>query len=167
MTIQKTLLLNSSFHPLKAISWERAVCMHFLEKVDVLACYDKTVSSATTSMQVPAVVRLRHHVTVHPTGIRFSRRNIYVRDEHTCQYCMGEFHFNDLTLDHVIPRSMGGRTTWSNIVTCCKDCNWKKADKTPNQAGMKLLKKPKTPTVKNFYQMHNRDIPEEWQGWIF
>jgi len=164
----KTLLLDVGFQPLKPISWKRAVILTFLNKVDVLETYPFTISAPNVAYPAPAVVRLRSQTSkkMKPMRIRFSRENIYIRDQHTCQYC-GE-KGKELTLDHVVPKSMGGKTNWTNIVSCCKPCNEFKADRTPHQANMKLLKKPTYPSVVEFYTKHiGNKIPEEWQNWIY
>jgi 5-methylcytosine-specific restriction endonuclease McrA len=149
--------------------------MKFLEKVDVLESYDwivwkskKEEGKKQTIFKAPAVVRLRHATKAGPMRVKFSRTNVYSRDNRECQYCGEPCSLKDLTLDHVVPKSMGGRTTWNNIVSCCRDCNTKKADRTPKQAEMKLINKPSYPSVKTFYQKYNEeDIPEQWNNWIF
>jgi len=167
MTYKKTLLLNQGYQPIKAISWQRAICMHFLEKVDVLESYEWTICSPSIKLNAPAVVRLKYHSSTEPMRLRFSRGNIYARDDKTCQYCSKKHPPKDLTLDHVIPKSIGGRTTWTNIVTACSGCNTRKADRTPQQAGMKLLSKPVYPTVKSLYSsIGGEEIPEQWNNWI-
>lgn len=164
----KTLLLNQGYQPLKAINCKRAICMSFLEKVDILETYDCFIASATMKIPVPAVVRLKKLIDIGPTRIRFSRTNIFLRDEYVCQYCNRIFHTKNLTLDHVVPRSFGGRTSWSNIVTCCKKCNNKKADRTPKDANMRLLKRPCYPNIKSYYTAYvHGQLPEEWSKWLF
>jgi 5-methylcytosine-specific restriction endonuclease McrA len=168
MICRKTLLLNQGYQPIKAISWKRAICMHFLEKVEVLENYDWTINSPSLQLSAPAVVRLKYNAKAEPMRIRFSRGNIYARDNKVCQYCNKKFSAKHLTLDHVIPRSLGGRTTWTNIVTACQDCNTKKADKTPQQANMKLLSKPTYPSVQTLYaNAIGGRIPEQWNNWLF
>jgi 5-methylcytosine-specific restriction endonuclease McrA len=97
------------------------------------------------------VVRLRHHVKRPLPKLRLSRRSIFARDNYTCQYC-GQ-RFKDLTLDHIVPKRLGGGTSWENLVCCCHKCNSKKADKTPEQAGMVLLKKPRRPRYVPFISL--------------
>ena len=168
MRIERTLLLNQGYQPLKIISWKRAMCMHILEKVEVLASYDWKVRSAFEAFPAPAVVRLTHATKTQPHRIRFSRTNIYSRDNKTCQYCGEKFHVKDLTLDHVIPRSMGGRTTWTNIVTACIGCNTGKANRTPQQASMRLIKQPIYPGVLGSYgkYLDSNRVPNEWHDWL-
>jgi len=164
----KTLLLNNGYQPIKAITWQRAICMHFLGKVDILEGYEKTISSPSVEFNVPAVVRLRKSTKAEPMRIRYSRSNILSRDNNTCQYCEGKFRSQDLTLDHVIPKSIGGKTTWTNIVACCKTCNTEKANRTPQQANMRLSQRPAVPSVKTMYSDYvDGNIPEQWSNWLF
>jgi 5-methylcytosine-specific restriction endonuclease McrA len=94
---------------------------------------------------VPRVIILQLYDRIPRTKVRFSRHNIYLRDGNTCQYCGRELPRTDLNLDHVVPRAQGGRTTWENVVCCCIDCNLSKGARTPDQAGIKLLKQPVRP----------------------
>lgn len=164
----KTLLLNQGYQPIKAISWKRAICMFILDKVDILEEYQEKISSPSIQFNLPAVVRLKHQTRSEPMRVRFSRAGIYARDKKTCHYCGNVFKSQDLTLDHVIPKSIGGKASWTNIVTSCKDCNTQKANKTPQQAGMRLIKRPEYPNPKSLYSslVGNGDFPEEWNNWI-
>lgn len=142
--------------------------MHFLGKVDIVEEYKEAIKSPSVEMKIPAVVRLRHNSRSEPMKVRFSRNNIYARDDKTCQYCGQKFKIQSLTLDHVIPKSVGGQTAWTNIVTCCKKCNTTKANRTPQQANMRLLSKPKYPNPKSIYiDTLGDSIPEEWKNWVF
>lgn len=104
------------------------------------------VSTATMNIRVPEVILLNGFNGFFRHEIRFSRRNIFERDKQTCQYCRKRFAKPDLTLDHVIPRSKGGRDTWENLVLACVACNVRKANRTPEQANMPLMRKPSKPT---------------------
>src|SRR5215212_1190473 len=145
MDTAQTLLLNQGFEPIKVISWQRAITLLFLGKVEVLEEYAHGVRSVNLIIKVPAVVRLLRAFRRHARPVKFSRVNIYARDHYRCQYCGKKAAMHELTYDHVIPRSQGGRTEWTNIVTCCYDCNRKKGGRTPEQAGMRLLRAPKRP----------------------
>src|SRR5210317_369217 len=129
--MERVLLLNATYEPLRVISWKRAITLLTLDKVEVLETYDCVVRSVTLAIRLPAVVRLIHLVRFRKHTIRFSRENIYIRDKYQCQYCAGSMNASDLTYDHVIPKSMGGKTAWENIVTCCLTCNKKKGGRTP------------------------------------
>jgi len=168
MFLYKTLLLTSGYQPIKRIDCKRAICMSILEKVDVIESYDRYIGSPSIRIQIPSVIRLKHVIKTKPMRIRYSRANIYTRDDKICQYCNVKFQVKDLTLDHVIPKSCGGRTSWSNIVTCCQSCNTMKADRTPQQAGMLLVKKPKYPSLKNYFESSSGEkIPEQWEKYLY
>jgi 5-methylcytosine-specific restriction endonuclease McrA len=94
---------------------------------------------------MPAVVRLLRFIRRKRPQVSFSRRNLFARDASSCQYCGGARETGELTYDHVVPRSMGGKTDWANIVTCCIECNRRKGGRTPEQAGMRLLRAPRRP----------------------
>lgn len=143
--MHQTLLLNATYEPLTLINWQKALTLVILRKVEVLVHHEERVSSAKADHALPAVVRLIRRVAWRKLGIRFNRHNVYQRDRHQCQYCAKQFKAKDLTLDHVVPKSTGGPTSWTNIVTSCVPCNQRKADRTPEQAKMALLRKPYAP----------------------
>jgi len=143
--MEHTLLLNATYEPLMIIHWQRAVTLVYLGKSDVLEEYTREIRSVSRSVRIPAVLRLRERVRTVRPAIRFSRQNVYARDRYQCQYCTQYFSPSELTFDHVVPRSQGGLTSWTNIVTACGDCNRRKANRTPEQANMKLLKRPVRP----------------------
>jgi 5-methylcytosine-specific restriction endonuclease McrA len=166
----RTLLLNSTYEPLKVISWQRAVTLMWLGKVEVVRTYDRDIRSVTFKVRMPAVVRLLRFVRRKEPQVSFSRRNLFARDENTCQYCGIRFETGTLTYDHVVPRAQGGRTDWTNIVTCCVDCNRRKGGRTPEQAGMRLLRHPrrpdKLPTTLTF-TIGVRTAPEAWRDFLY
>src|SRR6476469_843141 len=139
MDSTQTLLLNQGFEPIKVISWQRAITLLFLGKVEVIEEYDHGVRSVNLIIKIPAVVRLLRAFRRHARPVKFSRVNIYARDNYRCQYCGKRASIGELTYDHVLPRSQGGMTEWTNIVTCCYLCNRKKGGRTPREAGMTLL----------------------------
>jgi len=160
-----TLLLNASYEPLSVIPWERAITMLFLDKVEIIEEYEgRHIRSASKSFGLPSVVRLLKYVRRRRFGIKFSRQNVYFRDNHTCQYCGKKPPEVELSLDHVNPKTYGGRSHWENIVACCVRCNRRKGGRTPEQAGMKLLNKPRKPKtfahVSVWSRKHN--TPEQW-----
>ena len=103
------------------------------------------IRSVNFSLMVPLVIRLNFYDKVPKLTLRFNRRNLFARDSNTCQYCAKSFPLNQLSFDHVIPKSRGGKTTWENVVCCCLKCNGKKGDSNPKEAGMKLIRKPVRP----------------------
>jgi 5-methylcytosine-specific restriction endonuclease McrA len=164
MTAQ-TLLLTPWMIPHKIIPWQTAVTMTFLGKVDVLEEYDEDIRSPSVAIKAPAVVRLRRPLAGMKRGVKFSRINVFVRDEFRCQYCGARRAVDELNYDHVVPRVQGGKTVWENIVTSCYDCNARKRGRTPDQAGMKLLRapvKPKALPLTTVIPRHHGRIPPAW-----
>ena len=161
----RTLLLNSWMAPHKIISWERAVVLVVLGKVDVIEEYEEEIRSRSLSLRTPAVIRLKKGGTGHKRAVRFSRINVYTRDGFRCQYCGEKKAMRDLNYDHVVPRVKGGRTVWENIVTSCYSCNDRKGCRSPEEAGMKLRKKPIKPNslpVTPVLAVRRSEIPEAW-----
>lgn len=165
--MDRTLLLNATYEPLMVIDWRRAVSLVFLGKSDVLAEHSKVIRSPSQSMRVPSVLRLRERVRRAKPVVRFSRTNVYARDESRCQYCGEKFSASALTFDHVLPRSRGGQTTWQNIVTACMPCNRIKGDKTPEEAGMPLLKEPVRPKLLPYVKQITGKTPESWKFYLW
>src|SRR4030042_2833126 len=118
-----TLLLNSTFEPLKVVTWKKAIVMVTLEKVEVIEEYDRMIRGVCFSLRLPAVIRLNRFIKRETPIVKFSRQNLYVRDRGKCQYFSTTVDHEELTYDHVIPRSRGGQTEWTNVVTCCTACN--------------------------------------------
>lgn len=164
----RTLLLNASYEPLRVISWQRAVTMMFLGKVEVLKSYDQVLHAVSMYMETPAVVRLYQLVRRHRVRISFSRRNVFLRDEYQCQYCGLSLPASDLTTDHVLPRSLGGATTWENVVTACGPCNLRKGGRTPSQARMVLHRRPQRPThlPAMTVHLHGDSTPPAWREFL-
>lgn len=166
------LVLNAdytplSYFPLSLWSWQTAVKAMFLDRVDVVAHYDREVRSPTARLQLPSVIALRNYVkpSRHPA---FTRFNLFLRDHFQCQYCGAP---GDLTFDHVTPRAYGGRTTWENVVTACAPCNLKKGGRTPREAGLHLLQEPFRPNSWQL-QTNGRRYPpnylhKTWRDWLY
>ena len=140
------LLLNSDYLPLKTVSWKKAMTLIFKDVVFPVSYYeDWTVSSAYEDWQVPAVIVLRQRASFEEK-IKFCAENVFIRDKFICQYCGNKFKGHELELEHVIPESRGGQKCFENIVAACSDCNGRKRDRTPKEAGMKLLREPRRPS---------------------
>lgn len=169
MTEAQTLMLTNDYAPLKVISWKRAIELLTLGKVEVIEEYDNEVRSAYLVIKVPAVVRLLKRFRRHQKPVKFSRVNIYGRDNYRCQYCNEKCSMSELTYDHVVPRSQGGKTVWENIVSACSKCNSRKAGRTPEQARMKLLKKPVQPvaTPAMLIQVSRTNVPDAWRDYLY
>lgn len=162
----QTLLLSPWYSPHKVISWQTAVCMLFLGKVEVVDEYDEVLRAPSLTMKVPAVVRLKKAIGNMKRGVKFSKINVLTRDGFRCQYCGVKGKLEALNYDHVVPRSQGGKTVWENIVTSCYDCNTKKSNRTPEQAGMTLLSKPHKPKTLPMMGPVIRTVHPVWENWI-
>jgi 5-methylcytosine-specific restriction endonuclease McrA len=167
----KTLLLNFSYEPLDVISWRRAIRLLFLGKIEILEEYDSDVRSVSFAIKAPSVVRLLRYIkTKKKEEVKFSRFNVFARDSFTCQYCNKKQNSEDLTFDHVVPRSQGGTMCWENVVACCVPCNLKKGGRTPKEAHMKLTRKPVKPKYLPyvvFTLKFKRTIPETWVEYLY
>lgn len=139
-----------------------------LEKVEVVKSYDTVLRAVSWSVQMPSVVRLTSFVRRRRMRIAMTRRNVFVRDGHQCQYCQREFSSRELTCDHVMPRSQGGKTTWENVVAACAPCNRRKGGRTPEQAKMRLLRPPRRPeSLPVQYTLNlGRQPPEAWRDFL-
>ena len=140
----KSLVLNYSYEPLQFCSAKRAIIMVFNGRAEFLESDGYVVRSPTTTFKLPAVVRVLNIVKrSRRKETSFSKKNILRRDNFTCQYCGS--NSNSLTVDHIIPKSRGGKSNWNNVVVACKPCNLKKGNQTPSEKGMQLQKKPSKP----------------------
>ena len=168
MTAQ-TLVLTAGYEPIKVVSWQRAITLLTLGKVEVIEEYDQDIRSQTIIFKMPAVVRLLRAFRRHQKKVKFSRVNIYARDKYRCQYCATKLPVSELTYDHVVPRARGGKTTWENIVTACVPCNARKADRTPTEAGMRLLTAPVRPkwVPVMTLRLSDRSAPDAWRDYLY
>ncbi|GAJ29001.1 HNH endonuclease [Acidomonas methanolica] len=170
------LVLNADFRPLSYFplslwSWQEAVKAVFLDRVTVLSEYeDVQVRSPSLSMNLPSVIALKDFVqtTRRPA---FTRFNVFLRDNFSCQYCNDRLPTHDLTFDHVIPRARGGRTSWENVVTACSPCNLLKGSKLPAEIGMFPRRRPIQPTTRRL-QENGRAFPpnylhESWRDYLY
>ena len=167
--MEKTLLLNITYEPLRVISWQKAITLLTLGKVEVVEEYDQEIRSVSFSIKLPAVVRLLRMVKWREESVKFSRQNIYTRDRGLCQYCGRELSRQEVTYDHVVPKSQGGATTWENVVTSCVECNSHKGGHTPEQAGMKLRQRPQRPkwNMSLRITIGLKKTPKSWRDYLY
>ena len=161
----KTLVLTPWMSPFLIVPWQTGITMMHLDKADLLEqYYDEVCSSPSVSLPMPAVLRLRRAISGFKHGVKFSRSNVLTRDRHTCQYCGAKKRPVELNYDHVVPRRLGGKTVWENIVASCYPCNTRKAGRTPDQASMRLLSKPTRPLTVPLASLtlDERKVPEVW-----
>jgi len=166
------LVLNAdytplSYYPLSLWPWQTAVKAVFLDRVTIVENYEREIHSPTRTMPIPSVIALRQYVkpSEHPA---FTRFNLFLRDRFACQYCGSG---KDLTFDHVVPRRLGGRTTWENVTTACAPCNLRKGGRTPKQAHMPIYRQPWRPTSWQL-QDNGRAFPPNylhtsWIDWLY
>ena len=169
------LVLNADFRPLSYFPlsvwpWQETIKAVFLGRVQVVQDYDRIVRSPRWEMRLPSVICLKKYAPMERSPA-FTRFNVFLRDYFTCQYCATPHPTNDLTFDHVIPRSRGGRTTWQNVVTACSACNLTKGARLPHEAGMHPSYRPYRP---NSFQLQEigRGFPpnylhESWRDYLY
>ncbi len=148
---EEVLVLNNDYEPLNVCNIRRAIVLVCMGKADVLHADSNAVQTIHGSLDLPSVVRLRHYVKRPIPELRLSRRSIFARDNQTCQYC--GHRARDLTIDHVIPKRLGGKSTWENLVCCCRRCNAKKGDKTLDLTSMVLARQPRKPRYVPFISL--------------
>jgi len=166
--VLRCLVLDRAFQPVTAIDWRRAVVLDVTDRVRVLEYYDDVVHTAHATFPIPAVLLTPQWLRRHPTRIPLTRGNLLMRDDHRCQYCGQQAPLRQLTVDHVMPRSRGGTTAWSNVVVACGPCNRRKGNRTPGEAGMPL---PRAPAVPRALPMGRHGLwmaepPELWQPYL-
>ncbi|MDX1978421.1 MAG: HNH endonuclease [Pseudanabaenaceae cyanobacterium bins.68] len=165
----KVLVLNASYEPLNITNWQRAVVLLLKGKAERLDHYsepDQPGKLVRTGFRLPSVIRLTHYVSLPYKEVAMTRKNVLHRDGHCCQYCG---HVGDnLTIDHVLPRSRGGADTWENMVAACMRCNVKKGNRTPKEAHMPLKRSPRQPNSGLQFEVskHIR-ANQEWQKYLF
>lgn len=167
------LLLNASYEPLAVIPKQRALSLLVRGRVEAVTDETHAISGASRTFSIPTVLRLRRYVNVPMRGAHWSRRAVFQRDGYRCIFCgirVGDrrkgviLTRQDFTLDHLIPRSRGGKNTWGNTACACAPCNQRKGDRTPDEAGMTLLWEPKTPRVD--YLVASGQVPEAWKIYL-
>jgi len=167
------LILNAdyrplSYFPLSLWSWQEAIKAVYLKRVNVAAEYEEVVRSEKLTLPLPSVIVLKNYVVPTKT-VPFTRATLFLRDEFTCQYC--GYKGKDLTFDHVVPKSRGGKTRWDNVVAACQSCNLRKAAKTTSQAGFKLKKTPTKPSPEVLLNKGKKfppsDMHKSWSDFLY
>jgi 5-methylcytosine-specific restriction endonuclease McrA len=161
MPMEQVLLLNNDYNFLTFLNWKRAVTLVVTGKVEVLKTTDRMIRSAgnTVNMYLPSVIRLvKLTKRMYRARVPYSKYNVLVRDKHRCQYCGKQLTPNNATVDHIIPSSRGGKTSFENCITSCKPCNNLKDDRLPDECGMYPKCKPYTPTVAEFVRLKRKSL---------
>lgn len=162
--MRRVLVLNQDYSPLTVCSAERAFLLIYAEKAErVHDDPDLTLRTVSTEYPMPSVIRLQDYIYVPFKSVLLSRQNIFKRDRQQCQYCGSK---RDLTLDHVLPRSRGGKSSWANLTTACKKCNSFKGDRTPKEAEMSLMSEPFKPSYVMFVRNFSGFTSDEWLRYL-
>lgn len=161
--MRSALVLNATYEPLSVVPARRAACLVLAERADLVADDGTEIRSATLVLPSPSVVRLRTmvHAPFHRTTT-LSRRALFARDEYRCQYCGG---YAD-SIDHIVPRSRGGRHEWENVAAACRPCNLRKRDRTPAEANMVLARPPRAPKQHTWITVAVARVPDEWKPYL-
>lgn len=160
----KALVLNQDYSPISICSIQRAFVLVFMEKVEMITPFNgNKFHSVSAEYPIPAVIRLQRYINVPYKNVELTRNNVFRRDDFVCQYCGKE---SDLSLDHLVPRSKGGKTNWRNLVTACKTCNSLKGDETPEAIGLKLRNLPFRPSYVMFLREFSGYRYAEWSPFL-
>ena len=156
--MDRVLVLNSDYTPLNVTTIRRGFILVIKRKAEVLREDTQKIITTVGEFVRPLVIRLLNYVRFSSSPLKLNRKRLYRRDDGQCVYCGNK---KGLTIDHVLPKSRGGKNTWTNLVTCCSPCNIKKGNRTPEEAGMKLRKKPYEPSIFSF--VLSSDVEELWE----
>ncbi len=160
----KVLVLNQDFRALTICSMERAFILVFMRKAELVRDVEgEELRTVTEIYPKPSIIRLSKYIHVPYRNVELTRYNVFKRDGNACAYCGSKLN---LTLDHVIPKSKGGKTTWNNLVAACRKCNSKKGHLTPEEAGLVLTVKPHKPTFINFIKKSFRSSKQDWMEYL-
>ena len=159
------LVLNANYAPMMVCTAKRAICMEYLDKVDILANYNDKIHSPTLTYDLPSVIKIKDYVRYDNLSVDLNRKNVIARDEHICQYC--GISKIPLTIDHVTPKGRGGIDSWENLVAACKPCNQKKGDRMPDEVGMALKRNPKRPNRLYYFQRFVKEQQKDWHPYLF
>ena len=162
------LVLNATNEPLNVVSVQRAVVLLLKEKAQIVEATEAWIRAQSWAIPQPLVIRLVYYVRIpHRLSLPLSRRTVLARDGYACQYCGRQPEKSDLTLDHVLPRCRGGKTSWNNMVTACKRCNQRKGNRTPREAHMSLRDRPRRPRYIAVTVLGDARRHEVWSKYIY
>ena len=162
------LVLNATYEPLSVVSVKRAVVLLLKEKAELVEAAEARLRAENFSLPRPLVIRLVYYVKIpRRVSLPVSRRGVLTRDHYTCQYCSLTPPRKFLTVDHILPRSRGGKTTWENVITACQKCNSRKGNRTPAEANMQLLSEPKRPRYIAIASLGNAEAKQAWGKYIW
>jgi 5-methylcytosine-specific restriction endonuclease McrA len=161
--MRSALVLNATYEPLSVVPARRAACLVLASKADIVEDDGSSIHAPSMSMPTPLVIRLRYVVRVpYHRRAALSRRALFARDDHRCQYCGGAAD----SIDHIVPRSRGGPHTWENVAAACRPCNLRKRDRTPDEAQMRLARQPRAPKELAWVLVSASRVPEAWKPYL-
>ncbi len=162
---ENVLVLNQNYQPISICTAERAFVLVFLRKAEMLTDIpSQQLASIDKQYKFPSIIRLHRYIAIPYKRVNLSRYNVFKRDTNQCVYCGSK---ERLTLDHVVPRAMGGRDSWDNLVTACQSCNSRKGSRTPEQAGMEMAHQPFRPSFVMFLSNFNGNVREDWKPYLY
>ena len=162
---RKVLLLNSSYEPIMVINSKRAIILVLLNKVDTILKSTKVVHAEKIQLKVPSIIKLKAYAFIKRNNISLTRRNIFFRDNNTCQYCGNSNCL--LTIDHIVPKQRGGKDSWKNLVASCNRCNRMKGSSVLEELDMQLIKKPVKPHYLLYLQKYAYNEYINWRPYLF
>jgi 5-methylcytosine-specific restriction endonuclease McrA len=164
--VNDVLVLNFTYEALNITSFQRAVKLIFSGKAEIVSDRERMLSSPTFEMRMPSIIRMLYYIRRPMQRVALTKKNILLRDDHMCQYCgiRGE---RLMTVDHVVPRSKGGPSTWENLVCACMRCNNRKNNRSPEDSNMALRRRPRTPKYIPWIQIKRNTLPNEWHKFLF
>jgi 5-methylcytosine-specific restriction endonuclease McrA len=161
------LVLNASYEPISVVSVRRAVILLLKEKAELIEAAEAELRSENVTMRLPLVIRLFYYVRIpYRVSLPITRRTVLARDHYTCQYCGRQPSRRDLTVDHILPRSRGGTTSWENVVTACQRCNARKGNHTPDEVNMHPLLPPSRPRYIALAMIESSEARRAWDKYI-
>ncbi|MHB8153413.1 MAG: HNH endonuclease [Vulcanimicrobiaceae bacterium] len=160
------LVLNFTYEAMNVTTFQRAVKLIFAGKAEIVHNRDRTIASTTLQMRMPSIIRMLYYIRRPRQKVALTKKNVLLRDDYLCQYCglRGE---KLMTVDHVVPKSKGGPSTWENLVCACMRCNNRKNNRTPDDANMQLTRKPRQPKYIPWIQVKRNTLPSEWCKFLF
>lgn len=167
--MSSTLVLRNNFTPFRIVTWRKAVEQWYKGSAEIIAEYPDEIRSSSFAMKRPAVIRLLKKYKEQTRAIKFNKRNIWLRDNQKCAYCLVHLPLHNVTFDHFpIPKSKGGKTNWDNIVSSCSKCNQKRGNRAPELSGMKCHIVPHKPKElpNNYRLFYTPEMPEEWMPYL-
>jgi 5-methylcytosine-specific restriction endonuclease McrA len=163
--MSEVFVLNFSYEPLSIVSLQRAVRLLFAGKAEIVTSHQGNIASPSFEMPLPSIIRMLYYIKRPRARVGLTKKNVLLRDDHTCQYCGARGP--QMTVDHVVPKSRGGPSTWANLATSCQPCNGRKNNRTPDEARMRLRRKPYEPRYIPWIRVKRNTAPSEWGKFLF